>query len=80
LTSDDEDELFQVIKGTLHMKFRDKTVKVEAGELIVVPKGVEHCPSTKDGEEVHILLFEKASTKHTGDTLSNRTIPNYIEI
>ncbi len=77
---DDEDELFQVIKGTLYMKFRDKTVKIEAGELIVVPKGVEHCPSTKDGEEVHILLFEKASTKHTGDAVTDRTVTKYIEI
>ncbi len=34
------------------MKFRDKTVKVEAGEIIVVPKGVEHCPTTKNNEEV----------------------------
>jgi len=77
---DDEDELFQVIKGTLYMKFRDKTVTVEAGELIVVPKGVEHCPSTKDGEEVHVLLFEKASTKHTGEIKSDRTVDTYIEI
>jgi len=75
-----EDELFQVVKGTLHMKFRDKTVKVGAGEIIVVPKGVEHCPSTENNEEVHILLFEKANTKHTGDVVSERTVPKYIEI
>ncbi|MCK8523809.1 cupin domain-containing protein [Aquimarina sp. D1M17] len=77
---DDEDELFQVIKGTLHMKFRDKTVTVNPGELIVVPKGVEHCPSTKEGEEVHVLLFEKASTKHTGEVESERTVSKYIEL
>ncbi len=77
---DDEDELFQVVKGTLYMKFRDKTVKVEAGELIVVPKGVEHCPSTQNDEEVHVLLFEKASTKHTGEIQSERTVTEYIDI
>jgi len=77
---DEEDELFQVVKGTLHMKFREKTVTVRAGEIIVVPKGVEHCPSTKDGEEVHVLLFEKASTKHTGETESERTVSQYIDL
>lgn len=77
---DQEDELFQVVKGTLYMKFRDKTVKVEAGEIIVVPKGVEHCPTTKNNEEVHLLLFEKASTKHTGETTSERTVSQYIDI
>ncbi len=77
---DDEDELFQVVKGTLYMKFRDKTVKVAAGELIVVPKGVEHCPSTLNGEEVHLLLFEKASTKHTGEIQNERTVSQYIDI
>jgi len=79
-THEEEDELFHVIKGTLYMKFRDKTVKVEAGELIVIPKGVEHCPSTRDGEEVHVLLFEKASTKHTGDVISERTVSQYVDI
>ena len=77
---DNEDELFQVLKGTLYMKFREETVKVETGELIIVPKGVEHCPSTKDGEEVHLLLFEKQSTQHTGNVQSERTVDMYIDI
>jgi len=77
---EEEDELFQVVKGTLHMKFRDKIVKVEAGEIIVVPKGVEHCPSTENNEEVHILLFEKSTTKHTGEVASERTVSEYIDI
>ncbi len=75
-----EDELFQVVKGTLYMKFRDKTVTVNEGELIVVPKGVEHCPATKDGEEVHLLLFEKLSTAHTGDVKHERTQTEYPKI
>ena len=56
---ENEDELFQVIKGTLYMQFRDRTEVVKEGELIVVPKGVEHNPCTKNDEEVHVLLFEK---------------------
>lgn len=77
---DNEDELFQVIKGTLFMKFRDKTVTVNEGEIIVVPKGVEHCPTTKDGEEVHLLLFEKLSTAHTGTVQHEKTQTKYPKI
>ena len=64
---EDEDELFLVFKGTLYMEFRDRTEVVEEGEMIVVPKGVEHNPYTKDGEEVWVMLFEPAETKHTGE-------------
>ena len=75
-----EDELFQVVKGTLYMKFRDKTVTVNEGEIIVVPKGVEHCPVTKNGEEVHVLLFEKLSTAHTGNVQHEKTQTDYPKI
>jgi mannose-6-phosphate isomerase-like protein (cupin superfamily) len=77
---DDEDELFFVQKGTLEMQFRDRTETVREGELIVVPKGVEHCPRTRDGEEVHLLLFEKLSTKHTGEVDDEKTVTDYPEI
>ena len=77
---DDEDELFQVIKGTLYMQFRDRTEVVKAGEIIVVPKGVEHNPSTKNGEEVHVLLFEKLNTAHTGNVQHERTQTEYPKI
>lgn len=77
---DDEDELFQVVKGTLYMQFRDRTEVVKEGELIVVPKGVEHNPSTKDGEEVHLLLFEKLNTAHTGNVKHERTQTEYPKI
>lgn len=77
---DEEDELFQVVKGTLHIKFEDRTETVQEGEIIVVPKGVRHCPMTKDGEEVHILLFEKLSTKHTGDVNGALTQTDYPKI
>ena len=45
---ENEDELFQVLKGTLYMQFRDRTETVNEGEIIVVPKGVEHCPMTRN--------------------------------
>lgn len=76
----EEDELFQVLKGTLYMKFRDRTEIVKEGELIVVPKGVEHCPSTKDEEEVHLLLFEKLETAHTGEVEHELTQTHYPKI
>lgn len=75
-----EDELFQVIKGTLYMQFRDRTEVVNEGEIIIVPKGVEHNPMTKNGEEVHVLLFEKMSTAHTGNVLHEKTQTHYPKI
>ncbi|SHG71945.1 cupin domain-containing protein [Flagellimonas flava] len=75
-----EDELFQVIKGTLYMQFRDRTEIVREGELIVVPKGVEHNPMTKNNEEVHVMLFEKLTTAHTGDVQHEKTQTNYPKI
>lgn len=77
---DDEDELFLVVKGTLLMQFRDRTEVVNEGELIVVPRGTEHCPKTSDGEEVQIMLFEKLSVKHTGDLQTEMTVNEYPEI
>ncbi|MFN3138003.1 MAG: cupin domain-containing protein [Allomuricauda sp.] len=77
---ENEDELFQVIKGTLYMQFRDRTEVVNEGEIIVVPKGVEHNPMTKNGEEVHVLLFEKLSTAHTGNVLHEKTQTHYPKI
>lgn len=75
-----EDELFHVIKGTLHMQFRDKTEIVNQGEIIVVPKGVEHNPCTKNNEEVHVLLFEKLETSHTGKVKHKKTQTQYPKI
>ena len=63
---ENEDELFMVFKGTLLMDFRDgRTVKIKKGEILIVPKGVEHRPHT-NGEIVFNLLFEPKSTEHTG--------------
>lgn len=68
---DDEDELFLVIKGTLSMEYRDKTVEINEGEFIIVPRGTEHKPVAQ--EEVHILIFEPASTLNTGDVQNEMT-------
>lgn len=77
---DNEDELFQVTKGTLYMQFKDRTEVVRQGELIIVPKGVEHCPLTKDNEEVHIMLFEKQGIAHTGNVIDEKTKTEYPKI
>lgn len=77
---DNEDELFQVLKGTLYMQFRDRTEVVKEGEIIVVPKGVEHCPATRNDEEVQLLLFEKQNTAHTGNVQHEMTQTEYPKI
>lgn len=63
---EDEDELFLVVEGSLSIEFRDGEVALEAGEMLIVPRGVEHRPVAR--EEVHVLLFEPASTLNTGET------------
>lgn len=71
----DEDELFFIIKGTLKIEFREKTVVLNEGEMLIVPKGVEHRPIAD--EEVLLMLFEPANTKHTGDVKHALTVENY---
>jgi mannose-6-phosphate isomerase-like protein (cupin superfamily) len=71
---ENEDELFMVFKGTLLMDFRDgSTVEVKEGEILIVPKGVEHRPYT-DGDIVFNLLFEPKETLHTGAVESDKTV------
>ncbi len=70
---DREDELFMVLKGRFRMDFRDRQVWLEEGEILVVPRGVEHRPVAE--EEVEILLFEPASTLNTGNAVGDaRTV------
>jgi mannose-6-phosphate isomerase-like protein (cupin superfamily) len=66
-----EDELFLVLHGQLRMELRDRTVDVGPGEFIIIPRGVEHRPVAD--EEVHVLLFEPASTLNTGNVRDERT-------
>ena len=73
---ENEDELFMVFKGTLIMEYRDRTETVKEGEMVIVPKGVEHNPHTENGEEVWVLLFEPVGTKHTGEVEYEKTVHN----
>ena len=71
---ENEDELFMVFKGTLLMEFRDgRIAEVKEGEILIVPKGVEHRPHT-NGDIVFNLLFEPKTTLHTGDVQSELTV------
>lgn len=74
----DEDELFQVIKGKLFIEFRDRVAEIHPGEILVVPKGVEHRPYAE--EETWILLFEPIGTKHTGEVVDEITKTTYPRI
>ena len=67
-----EDELFLVVKGTLLIKLRDRDIRVEAGEFVIIPRGVEHLPIAE--EEVHALLLEPKSTLNTGNVTNERTV------
>lgn len=61
-----EDELFLVISGRLLMRFRDGDRRLSAGEFIIVPHGVEHCP-VAESEDAAVLLVEPAGVINTGD-------------
>lgn len=73
-----EDELFYVIDGTLFIDLIDKTLELNTGEFVVIPKGVEHKPYAS--EEVSVMLFEPASTLNTGNTKNELTITNLDKI
>jgi mannose-6-phosphate isomerase-like protein (cupin superfamily) len=70
---DEEDEMFLVVKGRFRMEFRDRSVWIEEGEFIVVPRGVEHRPVAEE-EEACVMLFEPASTLNTGNVVEERTV------
>ena len=62
-----EDELFLVVRGSLRIEFRDRAVTLGPGELLVIPRGVEHRPVAE--EEVEFMLFEPAATRNTGNVV-----------
>lgn len=74
----DEDELFLVIDGEFVMEFRDRKVRLQQGEFLIVPRGVEHRPVAE--REVHVMLFEPASTLNTGNVRSDLTAANLERI
>ncbi len=70
------DEVFLVLAGELTIEFRDRTVLLAPGELIVVPRGVEHKPVA--ARECHVALIEPRGTTNTGDAGGERTAPNDV--
>ena len=81
-----EDELFMVLRGRFRMEYReadgeaapDRSIWLEEGEMIIVPRGVEHRPVAE--EECHVLLFEPASTLNTGNIVDEFTVRNLQQI
>jgi mannose-6-phosphate isomerase-like protein (cupin superfamily) len=74
----DEDELFMVTKGELTIELRDGRIMLTPGELVVIPRGVEHRPVAQ--EEVHVVLIEPKGIRHTGDVITDRTVHEYARI
>ncbi len=77
---DNSDEFFYVVKGEIEMRFADHAVRVKQGEIILVPRGIEHCPRTNPGEEAQVMLVELRGTAHTGNVQSERTVKEYPRI
>jgi mannose-6-phosphate isomerase-like protein (cupin superfamily) len=75
---DTEDEMFLVVAGRMTIRFRDGDVVLGPGEMIIVPKGVEHMPTAV--EETHVVLIEPATTLNTGDAGGARTVANLERI
>ena len=67
----DEDELFLILKGRLRIETEQGPVELSVGEIFVVPKGTRHNPVAE--EECHLMLIERKSTLHTGDTVTEKT-------
>ena len=74
----DTDEAFIVLEGELRIDFRDGAVTIGAGEMYVVPKGVEHKPFA--AREVKMLLIEPRGVPNTGEQGGERTAPNDVWI
>jgi mannose-6-phosphate isomerase-like protein (cupin superfamily) len=70
-----EDEMFLAVRGKFRTEFRDKTVELNAGDFLIVPRGVEHRPVAE--EEAELLLFEPCGVKNTGNVEDEKfTAPN----
>ena len=77
-THDDTDETFIVLDGELIIEFRDKTITLKKGEMIVIPKGVEHKPASR--EECQIMIVEPKGVMNTGDADDQLTAENDVWI
>ena len=69
---DETDELFLILSGEFDMDFRDGTITVGPGELVIVPRGTEHRPAARRGE-VSLLLLDPDGTPNTGDVSTATT-------
>ena len=69
----DVDELFLLVSGKLEIRFRDQTILMQEGEIVVVPKHVEHMPVAD--EEALVLLIEPKGTLNTGNVQDEKTVP-----
>lgn len=74
----DTDEAFFVIEGTLRIDFRNGAVQIGAGEMFVVPRGMEHKPFAE--HEARVLILEPRGVRNTGDQSGDRTAPDDIWI
>ena len=73
---DETDELFLILDGEFDMEFRERTVTIRPGELLIVPRGIEHRPAARRGE-VKLLLIDPNDTPNTGD---NATATHAVEL
>ena len=71
---EDTDEFFQCVSGEMQIELRDRTIEMSAGDIYVVPRGVEHKPASEQGAD--ILMFEIGGTTNTGTT--DEALPDYI--
>jgi mannose-6-phosphate isomerase-like protein (cupin superfamily) len=69
---DNEDEMFLVISGSFDMELQGETIRIHAGEFIIIPRGAEHRPNAKD--ECEVMLFEPGTTLNTGNVENERTL------
>jgi mannose-6-phosphate isomerase-like protein (cupin superfamily) len=68
-STNETDELFLILDGEFEMAFRDQTLTLGPGELLVVPRGVEHRPAARKGL-VKLLLIDSNGTPNTGDEMT----------
>lgn len=73
LKHDDTDDFLFVLDGNLTIQLRDRDIELQAGEMCVVPRGIEHCP--KADREAHVLLVEPRGTVNTADAGGDLTAP-----
>ena len=73
-----EDELFYVLEGKLFIELKDNTIELNAGEFVIIPKGINHKPFAP--KEVSVLLFEPASTINTGNKKNKLTVSDLKKI